>query len=382
VDNNVKVSVIIPVYNAEKYIRKNIESIRKQTLKDIEIICVDDGSIDKSVIEIQKQMKEDARIILLQQENGGGGKARNLGLTKVTGKYCVFLDADDFFAASLLEKMYDRLEETQADLAVCNVQKYHDTLQITLPEASGLRKGNLPIGKKVFTWKDMPEYIFNTFQNWPWNKLFRTDVIREHNIKFQELMRTNDLLFVCKFLIYAKGITCIDEKLVNYRIGMSVNCQATNSNHPFDFYYAFKALKKFLNEIGIYEKVKRSFVNHAISGCVYNLNSQEGDDKQNILYTKLKEEIFDELDIRGKDKKYFLKQSQNIYKAMLVIEDNDMEGYLRYRLGQVKGEKDNIEKNLQRDKKELEEIRKKKGVVVKIEGFCKKVLCRIKRVIK
>ena len=106
----VKVSVIVPVYNTGAYLEQCLSGIQGQTLKEIEIICVDDGSSDNSVEQIKKLESEDARLCLLTQKNRGGGAARNAGMRHAKGKYLVFLDSDDYFHPEMLEKMYLRCE--------------------------------------------------------------------------------------------------------------------------------------------------------------------------------------------------------------------------------------------------------------------------------
>ena len=101
----ISVSVIVPVYNTEKYLEQCLNSILGQTLQEIEVICVDDGSTDGSVQMIERMSLEDERLVLLKQKNAGGGAARNLGMEKAKGKYLMFLDSDDFFHPQMLEKM-------------------------------------------------------------------------------------------------------------------------------------------------------------------------------------------------------------------------------------------------------------------------------------
>lgn len=121
---NIKISVIIPVYNVEKYLEECLESIVHQSLKEIEIICVDDGSTDGSVDILKRYACEDKRFILRRQKNQGGGAARNLGLACASGEYVVFLDSDDFFEPEMFRRIYDRAMETAADIVLYGGQKY------------------------------------------------------------------------------------------------------------------------------------------------------------------------------------------------------------------------------------------------------------------
>ena len=119
------VSVIIPCYNGEKNLKQCINSVRNQTLADIEIICIDDGSTDTTVDILRDLQKEDSRIILLRQKNAGAGAARNVGLDHATGKYLSFLDADDFFEPDMLEKSVAAAEEYEADFIAFRSDRYY-----------------------------------------------------------------------------------------------------------------------------------------------------------------------------------------------------------------------------------------------------------------
>ena len=120
-----KVSVIIPVYNAEQYLRQCLDSVVGQTLKDIEIICVDDGPQDNSVAILKEYAARDSRLRLIREKNRGAGAARNQGLREATGEYLSFLDADDFFEPDMLEKAVARAEEYDAQIVVFNSDQYH-----------------------------------------------------------------------------------------------------------------------------------------------------------------------------------------------------------------------------------------------------------------
>ena len=121
----VKVSVIIPVYNVEPYLKQCMDSVVGQTLKDIEIICVDDGSTDGSLDILREYAAEDNRIQIIEQKNAGAGAARNNGMRHATGKYLSFLDSDDFFEPRMLEKAYDLVEKDQADFVAYKSDQYH-----------------------------------------------------------------------------------------------------------------------------------------------------------------------------------------------------------------------------------------------------------------
>ena len=121
---SVKVSVILPVYNASDYLHQCMDSIVGQTLKDIEIICVDDGSTDNSLDILKEYEQKDKRVKVIQQKNAGAGAARNNGLSIATGEYLSFLDSDDFFEPDMLEKAYEKAKGSNAQIVVFRSDQY------------------------------------------------------------------------------------------------------------------------------------------------------------------------------------------------------------------------------------------------------------------
>ena len=125
-----KVSIIIPVYNAEKYLGKCLESLLSQTLQEMEIICVDDGSSDSSPEILKRFQERDGRVRILTQENQYAGAARNNGMKEAQGEYLLFLDADDFFENTLLEKVYNQGKKMEADIVLFGAKQYLSLIHI------------------------------------------------------------------------------------------------------------------------------------------------------------------------------------------------------------------------------------------------------------
>ncbi len=208
--NLVKISIIIPIYNVEKYLRECLDSILAQSFQDFEIICVDDGSADSSLAILQEYKTKDDRFVILQQRHSGAGAARNNGIKLARGEYIQLLDADDYFEQTLLEDMFAHAKQHNADLTVCSSKKV---------DASGniIESGNplwpLDIDKvpleQPFCWKDFPEDIFNFFCVIPWNKLYLKKLITDNNLFFQNIKSSNDLAFSHLARICAKKNYCI-----------------------------------------------------------------------------------------------------------------------------------------------------------------------------
>ena len=147
-----KVSVIVPVYNAERYLKQCVESILAQTLKNVEIIFVDDGSTDGSLEILKDYQAKDYRIRVISQENTGGGAARNRGMKEASGEYLCFLDADDYFEPAMLERMSSKMDATGSDICVAKVRCWHEDLGFYTDEYAAMRR-NICLKRTFFPGK-------------------------------------------------------------------------------------------------------------------------------------------------------------------------------------------------------------------------------------
>ena len=268
------VSVVIPVYNAALTLKRCLDSVVCQTHSAIEILCVDDGSSDDSVTLLENYANRDERIKIFRSGNRGGGAARNIGIEAASGEYCLFLDSDDHFIETMVEELLSRIEETASDIAICMSYDEHvDSGVVRLSDWTFVEK-NVPT-REPFAPDEMQCTIFNTFSNVPWNKMYRRSFLLENGLRFQEIMRTNDLFFTCHALIKAQAICTVRKPLVYYCQGYTSNCQATNHVDPPGFLRAFAALSDAMHDEGVFSYYEVSFMNHLIDACAYNLLSQD-----------------------------------------------------------------------------------------------------------
>lgn len=273
-----KVSVIVPVHNAEKYLEQCLNSILGQTLKDIEVICVNDKSTDGSAAILDSYAANEPRLRVLQSPGLGAGGARNIGLESAQGKYLSFLDADDFFEPDMLESAVAKAEEDQSDIVVYGSWLYDTMRQANRQAKWMLNTECLPEGRP-FAPSEIADCLFNVFGNYTWNKLFRTSLVREKGVLFQEISRTNDLFFTCTALTQADLISVIDKIFVHYRIATQTSLQSTNDRDPLSFLKAFDALHVFLEFNDLLPQYEESFDNHlvdavcAIIASVHTLDS-------------------------------------------------------------------------------------------------------------
>lgn len=299
----IDISVIIPVYNTSSYLKKCLDSVINQTKKNIEIICIDDGSTDESFKNLKKYSNSDKRIILLKQQNLGGGSARNLGMKKACGKYLYFLDSDDWIELNLLEECYNVAEKTKSEIVIFKADEYNEkTKKYNNLDYAFQKKW---FKKNEFNFRDNKNRIFNSFQNWAWNKFFRREFLVKYNICFQEIFRTNDLYFTCVALVSATKIFLLEKKLVHYRRGISINCQSNNDKYPLDWYKACIKLKKYLVYNKIYNDVEQSFLNEFVSGAYYHLITSKTKYEFALIYNFLKNTGFEKINVRDLGENYY-----------------------------------------------------------------------------
>ena len=245
-----KVSVIIPVYNVEQYLRQCLDSVVNQTLREIEIICVDDGSTDSSLEILKEYASLDKRITVLKQENLHAGIARNAGLAVAKGEYLNFLDSDDFFELKMLEEMYNKAKTDNSDIVVCGYciydqQLFKDTL-IKHPDKSLVL--NSPIKPEEFD-TDLFEACFPT----PWSKIFKRDLLIKNKLHFENLKNCNDFTCIMTAVALSSQISCIDKSFIHYRYNTGSQTSTNRFGRNECFIKAAAALEKNLQQFNLYD---------------------------------------------------------------------------------------------------------------------------------
>lgn len=195
-----KVSVIVPVYNVEQYLRKCLDSLVNQTLKDIEIIMVDDGSEDASSHIAKEYEKQYSNVKYYRKENGGLSDARNYGLKYATGKYIAFLDSDDYVDKTLYQKMYEKAKKEDCDMVECNFYWSYP------------RKNKKDIGEKYYGKKQMLEKARVV----AWNKLYKKEIIDKAKVEFPKGLIYEDVEFFYKLVPYIENVSFVKEPLIYY----------------------------------------------------------------------------------------------------------------------------------------------------------------------
>lgn len=239
------VSVIIPSYNAADYIAQTLESVLAQTLPDIEVIAVDDGSTDTTREVVAKFANRDSRVALIEQTNQFAGVARNNGMSKARGKYLYFLDADDYIENTALEELVNAIEQHGADIAIAKSEGFDNTTGDTWTIEGALNGMDFyrPVAHAGYCDK-----LFQSFIGWPWDKLFRKEFIDKAALTFQPLRTTNDALFVFCALALADTIVCLDSVLFHHRTNNKNSLEGSREKSWNNALCAIRAIGDMLGE--------------------------------------------------------------------------------------------------------------------------------------
>jgi glycosyltransferase involved in cell wall biosynthesis len=238
-----KISVIVPIYNVEKYLEKCINSLLSQTLEDIQIILVNDGSKDNSgniAKEYEKNNKD--RVIYVEKENGGLSDARNYGLKYATGDFIAFLDSDDYIEKNAYEKMYNKAIEENADYVECDfLWEFPNKIRVD----------------KQYPYKNKKEML-SFVRVVAWNKLIKRQLIIDNNLEFPKGLRYEDVEFTYKLIPFINKFAYVDKPFIHYvqREGSIANVQNERTAEIFnvldnviEFYKKNNIYEEYRNEL-------------------------------------------------------------------------------------------------------------------------------------
>jgi glycosyltransferase involved in cell wall biosynthesis len=226
------VSIIVPVYNAEKYLVRCLDSLVGQTLREIEILCVNDGSTDSSSIILDEYIKKEPRIAVFHQENKGPGGARNTALDNTQGKYILFCDADDTLAPDAALECVAAMENNRVDIVVFNSNIIEvDRIEICKKNSSG---------QYFFQVQSKNEGILNQRESFKialipsvWGFCFRSDLIKHYNLSFPHYLAIEDVIFLLSYLMIIQSGYALNKSLYTYYVHKGSLASAAQGKHPW-----------------------------------------------------------------------------------------------------------------------------------------------------
>lgn len=260
-----KVSIIVPIYNVEKYIASMLDSLLGQSLQDFEIICVDDLSKDASCRIIEEYARKDNRITLLRSERKlGAGTARNVGMRHAKGEFLVFLDGDDLFEKNMLEELYSAITQYDCDVAVAEHDMFYGEGAYVAAEAlpamneykkrRSLQYAEAPFSLDQLGWEGLI-YWYPV----PWNRMYRKSFVEKYHLEYQNVKCSNDIYFTSMAMMLSRRIihTKSFESLIHYR--KNISTQISFNRYPMCIYEAFRMIRGKMEETGVWAKYAESY---------------------------------------------------------------------------------------------------------------------------
>lgn len=297
-----KVSIVVPVYNVEKYLRQCLDSIINQTFKDIEIICINDCTPDNSQRILEEYAKKDNRIsIVVNEENLGLGRTRNKSFNYINSDYVLFVDSDDWLELNAVEVLYEAITSTDSNIAYFNYRDVHeDTGKIVETILKNVVSDtNLELeDKKVFTNKDIRNFSFRKIPNLSWFKLYKKSFLVNNNIYFAPY-KFEDQIFSIKAKILSDKNVYVDKILYNYRIQQ----QSIMRTSQIPFFEIYNDIKNLLIELNLHEELSNVFDEYVI---------------QTIVFSMKKMSLIEKLKFRSKLKKTISKKQFNAVKKSFI----------------------------------------------------------------
>ena len=321
-NNKPKVSIIMPTYNVEKYFRQCIESVINQTLGDIEIIPVDDGSPDNCGKIMDEYAAKDSRIKPIHQSNGGYGKAVNAGIAAATGDYIGIVETDDWCEPEMFEKLYSRAKELDADVCKCDFKYYYGKNRFKPYKA--IQK----IGKEkvLYTLKNNPKIM--KFHVSVWSAIYRKEFLDIHNIRFEESRSASyqDMPFAS--LVYAKGakVTLIHNHLINYRAEEGMGSSTIRTDGRLKMMPIMCGIaKNIFIENNCWDEVKEVAYKHFYN-CSFGMWEQTDMEFKKAHFDELYK-LFGNIPNENVKLKNFKRGQKKIVKYII---DNDFDGLVKY----------------------------------------------------
>jgi glycosyltransferase involved in cell wall biosynthesis len=317
----VEVSVVIPVYNVEKYLKECLDSVCNQTFRDIEIICVNDGSTDSSPEILEDYAERDDRFKIISQRNKGLGAARNVGLNHCSGNYVYFIDSDDYIKVDMIEEMYNNAVSNKSDIVVSKISRFSDDSSEIDYSGPGYKFDEVfpdtDFDNFTFKYGDVKKYVLNSSFA-PWMKLFRRDFIEVNNFRFLENTAFEDILFHVSSFLMAERISFSPNFFYFYR--NNPNSIINTSDSGFDIFNIIHKVKDFLMDNGFYDEFKDEFDQFTVTQVLNFILTTESDE----YFQKAKEE-FEQIHL---SQNHLLSDS-SLKRYNLVLDSDSYFGYIK-----------------------------------------------------
>jgi len=326
--SEVKVSVIVPVYNVKEYLPKCLDSIINQTLKEIEIICVNDGSTDGSDKVLEEYAKKDSRIKIVNRPNGGLSAARNTGMPYASGKYIGFVDSDDYIEPTMYEWMYGNAEWYKSQMVICAVHKIDDSTGIVFDDDPYYTLGYFPkdLNNRTFTHYDTKEF-FQDFCVMAWNKLYLRSYLEEKNARFPDGYIFEDGPFFTDIFFDMERITIVRDFLYYYRVNRANSIVCKGDKNFTDIFYVVSKMLDNMRKTPYFDEIKMYFLRKKFKDMRYRY--QVIKNKYKKMYYKKWREFWLGIDDETLQPELFKERYPYTYRNIKLVKDNSFNSYQR-----------------------------------------------------
>lgn len=352
--NHIKVSVIIPVYNVEKYLKQCLDSVINQTLKEIEIICVNDGSTDNSYQILKEYAQKDKRIKIINKENGGLGAARNTGMEYATGEYIGFVDSDDWVELNTYEQFYRNAKTQNSDIVMCPIHVYDDItgeLKYDNPYFT-LECLNEDFDNSLFNHLKTKDFLFKISVTSP-NKIYKKEYLNEINAKFPEGLIFEDNPFFYETYLKAKNVSLIRDFLYFYRINRKDSIILKSDKNYFDLIKIHDLCTKIFIETGNFDQYKFDLLDYTINNLFYRC-SQINEIYKEEFFELIKQK-FEKMNLKVDEIEGLNNSSQSKYQN-IINSSSYRELELLEKINQIMNNNSKLQRQKQLSEEQLQKI--------------------------
>ena len=350
----VKISVIVPVYNTENYLRECLDSIVNQTFDDIEIICINDGSTDSSLDILREYEESDKRISVVCQPNSGLSITRNHGIRLAKGDYIYFIDSDDYLELTALEELYRASDENNLDLLIFKLINFDDGTTNKYTSEYYEMESLKYLNGKVFNYADIGEDALNFAVSAP-GKFYKRELI--HDMKFPEKLIFEDNVFFAQAMLKAKRVSFYDKHLYNRRI-RNDSITTTKTIKFADSIIIINKIIELSKEFDVYEQFKYGLAKKKIDSAYFRYSLVDDEFKEEF-FKRVQNDFTDYGNEYEKDILPSLGKTYNYIFGCFLNCHNHEEFDLKIKIFNFKKNNEKLKKQNKKLKKELDNLKKK-----------------------
>lgn len=315
-----KFSIIVPVYNVEKYLPRCLDSILKQDFDDYEIIAVDDESPDNSIDILQKYQKKSEKLTIVRQKNKGLGGARNTGIKKAKGEYLIFLDSDDYIASNMLKSLNEYLEKDALDILAFDCERVTE-------EGDKIETISVRDYQEHYTKLNAKEYLL--LEPTSCVKTYKRTLYTDHNIEFPEKLWYEDLATTLKLSVYAKKVGYLKEAFYYYVQQPNSITHSANTKRMMEIVTAYDGIVQFYKENDkfdeFYNELEWNCILHVLYYSAFRLLMSGNNQKKMKQLYKYSKSIFPRLE----ENKYVKSRMQQYHMMNLIVKKQYFKFYLK-----------------------------------------------------